>query len=314
MRKVFRYLRAYQSKHFDARLYVIITAFLSICFVFNYTLDFEDSYIDQLKGTNWYWIAMLVWMAFPYVTVSIIIRKFNQKEVRLNSQYWLMVLVGFGILALDRTYTGYQIWIKELSTSAVDRYFITKCVNWSSSLILNVLPLMLVYRFLVDEYPRNFFGLAQNKFDAKPYFQMLGIAVVLIGIGSFFSDLQSYYPRFQFSRYDRFAEIHELPEWVTVLLYEVSYALDFISVEVFFRGFLIFAFSRTLGGYAVLAMISSYAFLHFGKPMTEAISSVFGGFILGVVAYRTRSVWGGIIIHVGVAWAMEVFGHLQKVF
>ena len=75
---------------------------------------------------------------------------------------------------------------------------------------------------------------------------------------------------------------------------------------------MIHAFVKMLGGYAVFPMVATYAFLHFGKPLTETVSSVFGGYILGVVSYKTNNVWGGIIIHMGVAWSMEIFGYLQR--
>ncbi|MEM9340836.1 MAG: CPBP family intramembrane glutamic endopeptidase, partial [Bacteroidota bacterium] len=83
-------------------------------------------------------------------------------------------------------------------------------------------------------------------------------------------------------------------------------------VELIFRGFLIFAFSRTLGSWAVLPMLTTYAFLHFGKPLGETISSIFGGYVLGIIAYNSRNIWGGIFIHLGVAWLMELFGWLQQ--
>jgi hypothetical protein len=60
-------------------------------------------------------------------------------------------------------------------------------------------------------------------------------------------------------------------------------------------------------------MISVYCFLHFGKPMGEAISSIFGGYILGVIAYNTKSISGGIIVHMGVAWMMDFFAYLQHI-
>ena len=96
-----------------------------------------------------------------------------------------------------------------------------------------------------------------------------------------------------------------------VFVFQLCYGTSFVSVEVFFRGFLIYAFSKSLGGHAVLPMAVSYAYLHFGKPISEAISSIFGGYLLGIIAYYSRNVWGGIIIHMGVAWSMELFGYLQ---
>jgi len=51
--------------------------------------------------------------------------------------------------------------------------------------------------------------------------------------------------------------------------------------------------------------------LHFGKPIGEAISSIFGGYVLGVIALNTKSIVGGSIVHIGVAWLMELFAYLQ---
>ena len=59
-------------------------------------------------------------------------------------------------------------------------------------------------------------------------------------------------------------------------------------------------------------MVVCYASLHFGKPLGETIGSIFGGYILGVLALQTRSIWGGIIVHVGVAWLMDLAALLQK--
>jgi hypothetical protein len=47
--------------------------------------------------------------------------------------------------------------------------------------------------------------------------------------------------------------------------------------------------------------------------MPEAVSSIFGGYILGVIALQTRSIWGGILVHVGIAWMMEAIAWLQDI-
>ena len=54
-----------------------------------------------------------------------------------------------------------------------------------------------------------------------------------------------------------------------------------------------------------------YFFVHINKPELEALSSFFGGTILGVVAYYSKSILGGIVIHVGIALLMEYFAYLQ---
>jgi membrane protease YdiL (CAAX protease family) len=85
-----------------------------------------------------------------------------------------------------------------------------------------------------------------------------------------------------------------------------------VGIELLFRGFMVIGMASVLGRAAVVPMVVTYCFLHFGKPAGEAVSSIFGGFILGVIAYETRSIWGGIIIHVGIAWAMELAAYWQK--
>ena len=101
-------------------------------------------------------------------------------------------------------------------------------------------------------------------------------------------------------------------QWLTAGIYELCYGFDFISVELFFRGFLVVALSRFVGKDAILVMVVVYAFLHFGKPAGETISSIFGGYILGILAYSSRNIYGGLVAHLGVAWGMEYFAYLQS--
>jgi len=89
------------------------------------------------------------------------------------------------------------------------------------------------------------------------------------------------------------------------VFYEVSYGIDFLTIEFFFRGFLVLAFVRFAGQEAILPMAAFYCSIHFGKPLAECISSFFGGLILGIIVYHTRSIWGGLMIHLGIAWLME---------
>jgi hypothetical protein len=97
--------------------------------------------------------------------------------------------------------------------------------------------------------------------------------------------------------------------WERKILFELSYGSDFITIELFFRGFLILAFLKFAGRDAILPMACFYCTIHFGKPLGECISSYFGGMILGVIVYHTRSIYGGLIIHLGIAWLMELGGY-----
>ncbi len=136
---------------------------------------------------------------------------------------------------------------------------------------------------------------------------MLLIMVPLIAMASTQHDFLSMYPRLKMVT----ADIGNVPHsWFYKLLLELSYGSDFISIELFFRGFLVLAFIKWVGKDAILAMACFYCAIHFGKPLGECISSYFGGLLLGIVVYHTRSIFGGLIVHLGIAWLMEAGGFI----
>lgn len=89
--------------------------------------------------------------------------------------------------------------------------------------------------------------------------------------------------------------------------WELMYAVQFVSLEFFFRGFLLQGLRRAFGAGAIFVMIVPYCMIHYGKPMAETFGAIGAGLILGTIAMRTRSIWGGVMIHVGVAWTMDLF-------
>jgi hypothetical protein len=170
-------------------------------------------------------------------------------------------------------------------------------------------------------------GLTRRNFDAAPYFALLLLLLPLIALASTQHDFLQVYPKVQnLSFIDGFAH----PAWPWKLLYELSYGLDFLGIELFFRGLLVIGLLRFVGQDAsassdplrqgphrsepsldsVLPMAAFYCTIHFGKPLGECISSFFGGIILGVLAANTRTILGGLIVHLGLAWLMEIGGWL----
>jgi membrane protease YdiL (CAAX protease family) len=93
--------------------------------------------------------------------------------------------------------------------------------------------------------------------------------------------------------------------------WELLYIAQFLSLEFFFRGFLLQGLRRALGSNAIFVMIVPYCMIHYGKPVLETCGAIGAGLILGTIAMRTRSIWGGVLIHVGVAVSMDVLavGH-----
>lgn len=195
-----------------------------------------------------------------------------------------------------------------------DIRFVRKIAANMRSLPGLVIPLLVMLWIFDRKSHVGFYGLRLINVNFRPYFLMFLIIIPLTFSASFLPDFMDFYPVYKRSGGLYFSSWAEVPVWVTKIIFEVVYLLDFISVELFFRGFLIIGLMKYLGKEAVLPMAVTYVILHFGKPIGETISSAFGGYILGVFAYYSRNIWGGVFVHVGVALTMELFAFMQMEF
>ncbi len=105
--------------------------------------------------------------------------------------------------------------------------------------------------------------------------------------------------------------ILHVPKLVTIFIYELFYGMDFFSVELMFRGVLVAGLVSILGKDAILPMAAMYVSIHFGKPLGETISSFFGGYFLGIITINSHNIIGGTIVHMGIAWLMELTSFMQ---
>ncbi|MBI5474720.1 MAG: CPBP family intramembrane metalloprotease, partial [Ignavibacteriae bacterium] len=182
-------------------------------------------------------------------------------------------------------------------------------LRYASNLLpgLVVIAPLAIYWYNMDRATSSFYGFSASKINLKTYFAILLLVAPVVCAASFGGDFQATYPRYKFG----------MPTDANSLAipgFELCYGIDFVFVELLFRGFMVMAFTRYLGSGAILPMVVVYAFIHFQKPMGEAIGSVFGGIVLGVISYNTKSIYGGVILHLGVAYMMEAAGTLQMLY
>lgn len=151
--------------------------------------------------------------------------------------------------------------------------------------------------------------LAQYGLSFKGFFSHAWIYVVLflfvapmIVLVSFTEEFSTYYPFYEDAGRSHF----DFWTW------EALYALQFLSLEFFFRGFLLHALKRTMGAYAIFVMVVPYNMIHYGKPFLEANAAIVAGVILGTLALKTRSIWCGFLIHVSVAISMDLAALIQR--
>lgn len=141
------------------------------------------------------------------------------------------------------------------------------------------------------------FGLMKPSGNSSGYFTLLMLVAIPVLIAAQRASFREQYPK-----YIHMAGITDGNLWF-IGLFIFFYLIDFISIELLFRGFLL------KDGYKMLLPVTAfYVSIHFGKPELETLSSFAGGYMLGVLAIHTGSIRGGIWLHMGMAAMMELAG------
>jgi membrane protease YdiL (CAAX protease family) len=52
--------------------------------------------------------------------------------------------------------------------------------------------------------------------------------------------------------------------------------------------------------------------IHYGKPYLEAHGAIVAGVVLGSLALRTRSIYGGFLLHISVAAGMDLLSLYKR--
>ena len=95
-------------------------------------------------------------------------------------------------------------------------------------------------------------------------------------------------------------------DWPDLLL---NTALLMFAWEFLFRGYMLFGLEESIGKSAIFVQTIPFVLLHLGKPFLETLFCIPGGFVLGYVAYRSRSVLPCFIIHFGMYLMMIYFAN-----
>ena len=169
--------------------------------------------------------------------------------------------------------------------------------------ILPIAVIKLVLRERVGMYGLRIRGIGSH---APAYAALLAVSIPFVLAASYSPAFQAKYPFYDLAPGQGL--------WPDMALWWVVYALQFAALEFFFRGFMIHGLSGRLGYMAVFVMVVPYNMLHYGKPMAEALAAIVGGAVLGSLSLRSRSIWWGVAVHVGVAGAMDVSALVHKGF
>jgi len=156
---------------------------------------------------------------------------------------------------------------------------------WDRVVLYLVIPLIVTLVFF-RENPKEY-GFSLGDWKAGLLITAIGVGImapVIYYLGSGDPSMQDYYKPYT----------NGLP-WTTFL--------DLIGWEFIFRGWILFGYARKFGPESLWLQAVPFALMHNGKPEVETLSTIFGGFAFGWVAYRTKSFVWPFLIH----WFIATF-------
>lgn len=310
MKEIFGYLKHYfnnSTSWFHFSLAILYAAFWTYLeYSHDFTVKYLDPYDNTFQGLVRYFLFYSV-VYLPLLWFGMGKQPTPQKLYKFKKGMHLLVSM---LLVFSFRSSNYWLKIKiaEILSGSSDFDFYYRSLGQLIQASVLFLPIYIVWSWYNKSLYWNVQGFKYS--NILPYLLLLLGMLPLLAWASFQQDFLQTYPIY--IRYLKLEGVAELP-YVKVLLFELAYGIDFVATEYFFRGFLIIALGSIFGRAIVLPMAVFYVTIHFGKPLGETISSFFGGLILGVIAYETKSIYGGIMIHLGIAWLMEIGGTLGRV-
>ena len=179
---------------------------------------------------------------------------------------------------------------------------------WSGTQIVSYLIVPLIVVRLVGWKPSDIGWKFRGTSRHWNYYAILFvIAVPFVVVASMTTEFQNRYP---------LLEVFQGQEnvWPDLRIWWIFYVLQFVAVETFFRGFLVLGLAKRFGQMSILIATIPYLMIHFTKPPVEALAAIVGGIVMGFLAYRTKSVWWGVALHVSVAALMDFLSLGHKGF
>ncbi len=185
---------------------------------------------------------------------------------------------------------------------------LTEMSWWAGSQVVFYLVVPMAAVYLLGLRPADIGWRVRDTWnDGKKYLVLFAIAAPFVIVASTTAEFQDRYPLYEIYR-------GQSDVWRDLSIWWPLYVAQFVAVETFFRGFLVLGLAPRIGRLSILVATVPYLMIHFVKPPVEALASIVGGLVMGTLAYRTKSVWWGVGLHVAVAALMDVMSLGHKGF
>lgn len=307
MKDLYQALRHLIHQDFNWLVYGATMLFLALAMYVNYMPTVDISPFDLREGfiprLGYYGILF----GGTYFATAMLAAWKTDVAFLKDWRFWILGLIFVFIAMIPKLHILRLIDVRAQGWNLQEMIFVSKCHFFVHQMAISLAGLGLVW-FVFKRWIAIDYGFRADWNTLKPYFLVLAIVAPLIIAASFFPDFQKAYPQY---KPWNFKDVFELTIGRRAGIFEACYATGFVAVEAIFRGALAITMVRIMGTRAVLAMASFYCVFHFGKPAGEAVGAFFGGYALGVLAIHSKSIFGGLIVHLGVAMLMETLAYLH---
>ena len=164
-----------------------------------------------------------------------------------------------------------------------------------------ILSSLIVKVILKDDLKNYGLQLGELKVGLILSFVFFLVMIPLVWFFSASPDFSAKYPNLLSTR----------TNWNEFFIYESALLLYMFSWEFIWRGFMLFGLEKKFGYYSVLIQMIPFVILHNGKPVPETFGAIAGGIALGILAFRTRSIYYCVITHMGVMLSIDLISTLR---
>ncbi len=309
MNQLTAYIRDFVREDWHPLPYVGLVFLLAAALFINYSSIIDIQWVGREDGMTAWTLHYFLLYGGAYYAAALLGSKDSQRAYLSDARFWVFSLLLIFTALLPKVGFARPIDVMSMAQwSGPEKLFVHKSQFFLYQFMLTAVALGLMVLVLGGWY-RLEVGLRWDGATLRKYLFILLAVSPLMVAASFLPDFQRAYPQYKPWFGDGVA--FGLSETERTAIFTLCYSTGFLAVELLFRGAMVIGMFRIMGTRAVLPMAAMYCVFHFGKPMGEAIASIFGSYVLGVLALYGRSIMGGVVVHLGIALLMELLGHVQ---
>jgi len=276
---IFKYLQEFYLKEFKLAYFLVIVMLLGFYIYLNYWHALEIRFASGGKTRLGKFLGYYLLYFIPFAAAFFLQLLFYKGcDYYRNHWFWIILLLAPAFFSFRVNFDLHQQVIKNIWTGDAQIFWL-RCLNWVVRVFVVLIPVFIVW-WIKDKNNQPFYGTTTLQ-DAKPYLVMLLIMIPLIALASTQKDFLQMYPKVGF-----ISQLDLPSKKLHYIFYELCYGFDFVSIEFFFRGFLILSLLKICGPHCIIPVACLYFTIIFGKPLGEAISNCWVGLHSGIIIYN----------------------------